>query len=92
MGFFAKTTTDSVPGISTFEHMINTGCEIRCFVQAVPSLFERFQMNAAELGAIAALHDPGKISPVFQQKSQQWSSSNNLERVAKTNRRSKLWW
>ncbi len=81
--FWAKTTSDGFPGISVFKHLVNTGCVARCLAEASSFLIERFQFRAAELGALVALHDLGKISPGFQGKSEQWLIVNNLATVAK---------
>jgi CRISPR-associated endonuclease/helicase Cas3 len=76
--FWAKTDLDGKPGISVFEHMVNVGCVAHCIADCFPELLERFQLTASIVGALAALHDLGKISPGFQRKSLDWLIDNNL--------------
>ena len=59
MEFWAKTTQDGKPGISVFDHMIDVGCVARCIAESSPSLLERFNAQAAEIGMLASLHDLG---------------------------------
>lgn len=82
--FWAKTTTDGQPGISVFEHMENVGHVARCLAQADPDLLKRFRVGPAEVGALAALHDLGKISPGFQQKCEAWLEANGLTEIARS--------
>lgn len=82
MEFWAKTTQDGKPGISVFDHMIDVGCVARCIAESSPSLLERFNAQAAEIGMLASLHDLGKISPGFQQKCATWLEENNLTDIA----------
>jgi CRISPR-associated endonuclease/helicase Cas3 len=77
--FWAKTTPDGQPGISVFRHMANVGDVASCLAMAAPDLLRRFQVRAAEAGAMAALHDLGKISPGFQQKCAAWLERNRLQ-------------
>ncbi|MGV1099712.1 CRISPR-associated helicase Cas3' [Thiovibrio sp. JS02] len=81
--FWAKTTADGAPGISVYEHMINVGCVARCIAEAAPELLKRFGLLSSLVGALAALHDLGKISPGFQQKCEQWLIANHLATAAK---------
>lgn len=81
--YWAKTTKDGEPGISVFYHMINVGCVARCIAEISQGLLERFNLRAAEVGALAALHDLGKISPGFQRKCEAWLEENELTRVAR---------
>jgi CRISPR-associated endonuclease/helicase Cas3 len=81
--FWAKTTQDNKPGISVFEHMVNVGCVARSMSEAAPELLTRFQLDAATVGALAALHDLGKISPGFQRKCEAWLESNGLSKTAR---------
>ncbi len=81
--FWAKTTSDGKPGISVYEHMVNVGCVARCMSEAVPELLTRFQIDAATVGALAALHDLGKISPGFQRKCKAWLEENGLVKIAR---------
>lgn len=85
MRFWAKTTPDSRPGISVHDHMINVGNVARCIAETTTVLLERFNINPSDVGALAALHDLGKISPGFQQKCQQWLEDNKLVDVASRN-------
>ncbi|NLX96740.1 MAG: CRISPR-associated helicase Cas3' [Rhodopirellula sp.] len=80
--FWAKTTPDANPGISVAAHMANVGCVARCLTEIAPDLLHRFQIGAAEAGALAALHDLGKISPGFQQKCEAWLERNGLREIA----------
>lgn len=80
--FWAKTTADGVGGISVYEHMIHVGCAAQCLVEIAPALLKRFNLSVAEVGALAALHDLGKISPGFQQKCEDWLWLNGLIEIA----------
>ncbi|MDD5328429.1 MAG: CRISPR-associated helicase Cas3' [Sulfuricella sp.] len=79
--FWAKTTPDGLPGISVFDHMVNVGCVARCIAESYPQLLERFQLQSSMVGALAALHDLGKISPGFQRKCKAWLEENDLVKV-----------
>ena len=81
--FWAKTTDGDRPGISVAGHMENVGCVARCLAELAPSLLERFAVGAAEAGALAALHDLGKISPGFQRKSAVWLEASGLTELAR---------
>lgn len=83
MDFWAKTTENNKPGISVYEHMINVGCVAHCIAETMPELLKRFNLLASIVGALAALHDLGKISPGFQRKCEQWLTENNLDQIAK---------
>lgn len=83
--FWAKTLPDGRPGISVFEHMLNVGCVAQCLASIVPELLVRFQLQANIVGALAALHDLGKISPGFQRKCQAWLEVNGLLEIDKNN-------
>lgn len=76
--FWAKTTRKGTPGISVFQHMVNVGCVARCIAETLPGLLERFHLQSSVIGALAALHDLGKISPGFQRKSELWLEENDL--------------
>ncbi|MFH1963240.1 MAG: CRISPR-associated helicase Cas3' [bacterium] len=80
--FWAKTTLAGKPGISVYDHMINVGCVARCIAETSQELLERFHLQASTVGALAALHDLGKISPGFQRKCEAWLEENNLARIA----------
>ena len=81
--FWAKTTAEGNPGISVYDHMVNVGCVARCIAETSPEILERFHLHSAAVGALAALHDLGKISPGFQQKSESWLEENNLTKTAR---------
>ncbi len=82
MYFWAKTTKEGKPGISVFEHMINVGRVAYCLAEFAPELLKRFQLNLKEVGALAALHDIGKISPGFQQKCETWLQEMGIVTIA----------
>jgi CRISPR-associated endonuclease/helicase Cas3 len=81
--FWAKTTSDRKPGISVFDHMLNVGYVASYIAEISPELLVRFDMQSAEVGALAALHDLGKISPGFQKKCGGWLEENNLLDIAR---------
>lgn len=83
MKFWAKTTLDDRPGISVYQHMINVGCVACCIGDVSPELLCRFKLLSSLVGALAALHDLGKISPGFQRKCEQWLLENNLTDAAR---------
>lgn len=80
--FWAKTTFDGMPGISVYHHMINVGCVAGCIAESSTAILDRFNLQASEIGALAALHDLGKLSPGFQQKCDAWLLENNLAELA----------
>ena len=81
--FWAKTTVDENPGLSVFDHMVNVGCVARCVAESLPEILERFQVQSSTVGALAALHDIGKISPGFQRKCEAWLAENDLAKIAR---------
>src|SRR4030043_822246 len=81
--FWAKTTKEGKPGISVYDHMVNVGCVARCIAENSQKILERFQLQSAAVGILAALHDLGKISPGFQQKCEAWLEENNLTKTAR---------
>ncbi len=81
--FWAKTTSEGKPGISVHDHMVNVGCVAQCIAEAVPALLAQFQMESSVVGALAALHDLGKISPGFQRKCAVWLQENRLTDIAR---------
>jgi CRISPR-associated endonuclease/helicase Cas3 len=83
MEFWAKTRQDGKPGISVFKHMVNVGCVARRIAEIAPDLLEQFNLRSSEVGALAALHDIGKISPGFQRKCEAWLEENRLMVVAR---------
>lgn len=84
--FWAKTTAEGKPGISVYDHMVNVGCVAQCIAESSPNLLERFQIQSSTVGALAALHDLGKISPGFQRKCEVWLEENGLTRISKYGR------
>jgi len=81
--FWAKTTPEGTPGISVYDHMVNVGCVARCMAEMSPEILERFHLRSAEVGALAALHDIGKISPGFQRKCEVWLDDTGLAKTAR---------
>ncbi len=84
--FWAKTTPEGKPGISVYEHMVNVGCVARRIADLTPVMLQRFHLRSREIGALAALHDLGKISPGFQRKCEAWLEENGLLKVARNGR------
>ncbi|MGA8140530.1 MAG: CRISPR-associated helicase Cas3' [Desulfobaccales bacterium] len=81
--FWAKTTPEGKPGISILDHMVNVGCVARGIAEMWPEVLEYFHFRSKEIGALAALHDLGKISPGFQRKCEAWLEENGLMKVAR---------
>lgn len=81
--FWAKTTKDKKPGISVYDHMMNVGYVARCIAETSPRILERFHLQPSAVGALAALHDLGKISPGFQRKCEAWLEENGLVKIAR---------
>jgi len=81
--FWAKTTPDDSPGISVYQHMIDVGCVAQSLAEITPATLTRFDLLSIEIGALAALHDIGKISPGFQQKCIAWLEENGLLDIAR---------
>lgn len=81
--FWAKTTADGSPGVSVYTHMVNVGCVARSIAEISPKLLERFNLISSDVGALAALHDIGKISPGFQRKCEAWLETNELTQIAR---------
>ncbi len=81
--FWAKTTSEGKPGISVYDHMENVGAVARCIAETGPHLLKRFHLQSSEVGALAALHDLGKISPGFQRKCEAWLEENSLAKTAR---------
>lgn len=81
--FWAKTTADGSQGISVYDHMMNVGRVAKGIAESSPELVERFRLQASMIGAFAALHDLGKISPGFQRKCEAWLKENDLVKVAR---------
>jgi CRISPR-associated endonuclease/helicase Cas3 len=81
--FWAKTIENGKFGISVFEHMVNVGCVARYLAETEPMMLKRFELPVSIVGALAALHDLGKISPGFQQKCESWLIENSLVDIAR---------
>lgn len=81
--FWAKTTADGNQGISVCDHMVNVGSVAKDIAESSPELLERFRLQASTIGAFAALHDLGKVSPGFQRKCETWLKENDLVKVAR---------
>jgi len=79
--FWAKLTSEGKPGISVYDHMINVGCVARCIAEISSEIIERFHLQTSTVGALAALHDLGKISPGFQRKCKAWLEENDLAKI-----------
>lgn len=80
--FWAKTTPEGKPGISVYDHMVNVGSVARYVAEMSPGLLQRLGLRSVEVGALAALHDLGKISPGFQRKCEAWLEENGLTKIA----------
>lgn len=83
MHFWAKTAKEGKPGISVYSHMLNVGNVARCLAEMAPTILERFNLDPSTVGALAALHDLGKISPGFQRKCEIWLEEHSLTKVAR---------
>ena len=81
--FWAKTTSLGKTGISAYEHMVDVGCVARCIAEISPETLKRFHLRSNEVGALAALHDLGKVSPGFQRKCEAWLEDNGLVKIAR---------
>lgn len=81
--FWAKTTSDGLPGISVIEHMLNVGHVAQLLVELAPQLCHRLGLSPETVAALAALHDLGKISPGFQQKCPAWLEMFSLSATAR---------
>ena len=81
--FWAKTTQEHKPGVSVYDHMVDVGCVARCICELSPGLLERFHLQSSVVGALAALHDLGKISPGFQRKCEVWIEESGLSKIAR---------
>ena len=69
--------------MSVFEHMVNVGSVARSMVEATPGLLNIYQLEPSLVGAVAALHDLGKISPGFQRKCEAWLEERGLLEIAR---------
>ena len=81
----SKSKLSKVPGVSVKEHCYTSGCVSKCIVHTMPLLLNRFEIDSNTIGGIVGIHDTGKISPGFQQKSPVWLSNNGLEKIASIN-------
>lgn len=80
--FWGKTDKAGLPGISVCEHMLIVGCVACALADAFPGLTDRFELFSDQIGALAALHDIGKISPGFQRKCAIWLEENGLTQIS----------
>ncbi len=81
INFWAKTTSQGKPGVSCECHMWVVGL-IACHLALQHTRFlKRNGLTEHVVGALAALHDLGKISPGFQRKCFFWLCQNNFEEV-----------
>jgi len=81
--FWAKTTSDKKLGISVLEHMMNVGFVARTMTAGRKEQLRLFGLQPSLVGALAALHDLGKISPGFQRKCEEWLKERNLLEIAR---------
>ncbi|MCP4341613.1 MAG: CRISPR-associated helicase Cas3' [Desulfobulbaceae bacterium] len=81
--FWAKTTPDGEPGISVFEHMQHVGYVASHLAELSAIILERSNLTPSEVGALAGLHDLGKISPGFQRKCKKWLEDNGLSTMSR---------
>lgn len=79
--FWAKTTGTGQPGMTVYDHMRDVGYVARLIAATAPSVLNRFDLQPSTVGALAALHDLGKISPGFQRKCAAWLEENELMRI-----------
>ncbi len=79
--FWAKTTKEGYPGLSVYDHMVNVGCVAGIIAEFFPKILKQFNLRSSEVGALAALHDIGKISPGFQRKCEKWLEENDLIKI-----------
>ena len=63
--------------------MLNVGYVALRIAEGYPELLDLFQLNPPIIGALAALHDVGKISPGFQRKCEAWLKETGLLQIAK---------
>jgi len=82
MKFWAKTTTDDLPGVSVSHHMINVGLVAENLAKHYAHLLKHFKMNPEETALLAALHDIGKISQGFQGKCAKWLEQTGLKEIS----------
>lgn len=77
---WGKTTVDNQPGISVRDHCLNVGCVAEALrVMLPPHLRVLLPPSAVTL---AAMHDAGKVSPGFQQKSPAWLALHPIQVTA----------
>jgi CRISPR-associated endonuclease/helicase Cas3 len=74
--FWAKTTPDGRPGISTLDHCVNVGWVGGALVKCLPSFLSE-KLPAGVIPLVAS-HDVGKVCPGFQVKCAAWISENSL--------------
>lgn len=82
MEYWAKTTSENLPGISVWAHLLNVGHVARLLaLQSRPTL-DLLGLNPDSVAAFAACHDVGKISQGFQTKCAAWIEQNGLRERA----------
>jgi CRISPR-associated endonuclease/helicase Cas3 len=70
--FWAKTTSEGLPGVSVHDHCINVGCVAEAMVELLPDSIKALLPEGAS--TLAALHDVGKITAGFQSKCPAWKN------------------
>lgn len=83
MRYWAKTSSDGTPGISVLEHTYDVGTVARSIAEIYSETLARFHLQGSQVGALAALHDIGKISPGFQRKCDVWLQENGLTKISR---------
>ena len=78
MEYWAKTTSEGLPGISVYSHMLHVGHVAKSLAKQRSHQLKLFGLNVQEVAFLAALHDIGKISQGFQRKCQRWLEDNGL--------------
>ena len=84
MKFWAKTninTDNNDVSCDINTHCKNTGNIAYYIAKEFTALFNDFGIDPETIAFFASLHDIGKISPGFQQKSKYWMIQNNLEEI-----------
>jgi CRISPR-associated endonuclease/helicase Cas3 len=81
--FWAKTTSDKQPGVSVLEHMRIVAFVAHAIAGTRLKFLSFLPFSPENAGAIAALHDLGKISPGFQRKCEAWVQQYGLADVSR---------